>query len=228
MGKNLISELQNRRETEIYEYDLDSEPELLFTFTKHCDFVFHLAGVNRPQNADEFMQGNFGFTAALLGCLKKNNNKAPILITSSIQAEFNNPYGKSKKEAENLMLSYGRETNAKVLIYRLPNVFGKWCKPDYNSAVATFCNNVARNLPIQVNDPEAVINLVYIDDVVNEFINDLNGKENKSLPFCRVETEYYKKLGVIADLINSFKGSRINFSIPDMSDALQKNFTAHF
>jgi UDP-2-acetamido-2,6-beta-L-arabino-hexul-4-ose reductase len=228
IGKNLIAALHNRKDTEIFEYDLDSDPELLYTYTKDCDFIFHLAGVNRPQNTDEFMQGNFCFTFTLLDSLKKYKNKAPILITSSIQAELNNPYGKSKKEAENLLLSYKQETEAKVLIYRLPNVFGKWCRPNYNSAVATFCNNVAQNFPIQVNDPNAVINLVYIDDVINDFINALDGKENKGLPFCRVETEYYKKLGFIADLLNSFKESRMNLSIPDMSDTFTKKLYSAF
>jgi UDP-2-acetamido-2,6-beta-L-arabino-hexul-4-ose reductase len=228
IGKNLIAELRNQKDAEIFEYDLDTKPELLETYTEECDFVFHLAGVNRTQNTDEFMQGNFSFTSTLLNCLKKYKNKAPVLNTSSIQAELNNPYGKSKREAENLLLSYKEETDSKVLIYRLPNVFGKWCRPNYNSVVATFCYNVSNNLPIQVDDPNVVINLVYIDDVVNEFTNALDGKENKSSLFCHVDTEYYKKLGDIAALINSFKESRINLSIPDMSDAFSRKLYSTF
>jgi UDP-2-acetamido-2,6-beta-L-arabino-hexul-4-ose reductase len=228
IGKNLVATLRNQNDIEIFEYDLDTKPELLDSYTRDCDFVFHFAGINRPQNENEFMQGNFGFTSKLLEYLKNHNNKSPVLITSSVQAELSNPYGRSKKEAENLMLEYKKETGAKALIYRLPNVFGKWCKPNYNSVVATFCNNIANNLPIKVSDPNVVINLVYIDDVVNEFINALYGNENKTAVFCHVKTEYYKKLSSIADLIHSFKQSRIDLSIPDMSDTFTKKLYSTF
>ena len=155
VGKNLIAQLHNIKdgkakkdgltsELTLYEYDMDTNPELLDLYTKDCDFVFHLAGVNRPKDENEFMEGNFGFTSALLQSLKKNGNKAPVLITSSIQAALDNPYGRSKKAGEDLLLDYGRENGVKTLIYRLPNVFGKWCRPNYNSAVATFCHNIAR------------------------------------------------------------------------------------
>ena len=162
VGKNLIAELKNRGYTDIFEYDLDTDPALLEQYARECEFVFHLAGVNRPQNEAEFMKGNFGFTSILLNSLKKYNNKAPVLITSSIQAELDNPYGKSKKAGEELMLSYSEETGARVYVYRLQNVFGKWCRPNYNSAVATFCHNIANGLPIQVNDPAVTMKLVYI------------------------------------------------------------------
>jgi len=179
IGKNLIAELRNRKYDYIFEYDRDTDPSLLDKYCKEADFVFHLAGVNRPKEHSEFMEGNFGFTSDLLDSLKKNNNTCPVMISSSIQAELDNPYGESKKAGENILFAFGKETGSKVLVYRFPNVFGKWCRPNYNSAVATFCHNVAHSLPIQVNDPSVVMNLVYIDDVVNELINSLEGKENK-------------------------------------------------
>lgn len=222
VGKNLISELKNRGFSDIFEYDVDSNPEHLDIYTNECGFVFHLAGVNRPQNPEEFMQGNYGFTSTLLENLKKHGNKAPVLITSSIQAELDNPYGKSKKAGEDLLFSYAMETGAPVYVFRLPNVFGKWCRPNYNSAVATFCNNIANDLPIQVNDPEVVLKLIYIDDLMNEFINALNGNVKKSNGFCQVEPVHTVKLGVIVDLIKSFRNSREDKSIPDMSDAFTK------
>lgn len=222
IGKNLVSELKNRGYKEIFEFDKDKDKTLLDKFTKECDFVFHLAGVNRPKNEDEFMKGNYGFTSELLELLKKHNNKSPILITSSIQAERDNPYGRSKKAGEDLVFSYGTETGVKVLVYRLPNVFGKWSRPNYNSAIATFCYNIARDLPITVNDPKVILNLVYIDDVVEEFINALNGKEHKEGKFCKIPISYQKSLGEIVELIYSFKKSRENLSIPDLSDEFTK------
>lgn len=222
VGKNLIAELKNRKCKDILEYDKDTDPSLLDAYVKECDFVFHLAGVNRPQNQEEYMEGNFGFTSILLDLLRKHNNKASVMISSSIQASLDNPYGQSKKAGEDLMFSYSRETGAKVLVYRFPNVFGKWCKPNYNSAVATFCNNIAHDLPIQVNDPSVVMNLVYIDDVVKELINALNGKENINGNFCEVPVSYTITLGEIADLIRSFKESRETLSVPNTANAFEK------
>ena len=222
MGKNLIAELRSRKYTEIFEYDRDTDSSLLDEYCKETDFVFHLAGVNRPKEQSEFMEGNFGFTSDLLDYLKKNNNNCPVMISSSIQAELNNPYGESKKAGEDLLFSYGEETGAKVLVYRFPNVFGKWCSPNYNSAVATFCHNIAHDLPIQVNDPSVVMNLVYIDDVVNELIDALEGNENKVDLFCEVPVVHTITLGEIVDLIYSFKKSRENRSVPNMSDAFTK------
>jgi UDP-2-acetamido-2,6-beta-L-arabino-hexul-4-ose reductase len=170
IGKNLIYELRNQKYNDIYEYDRDSNLEELDNFTKDCDFVFHLAGVNRPNNDNEFLEGNHGFTSTLLNKLKKHNNKCKIVFSSSIQSKLNNPYGLSKKAGEDLLLSYGVEEGVNVNIYRFPNVFGKWCKPNYNSVVATFSNNIANNLEINVNNPNTTINLVYIDDLVNELI----------------------------------------------------------
>ena len=186
IGKNLVAELKNRNYTEIFEYDKDTAIEKLDKYTKECDFVFHLAGVNRPDNKKEFMEGNFGFTDKLLDHLKKHKNSAPVLITSSIQAELNNPYGKSKKAGEDLLLSYEKETGNKVLIYRLPNVFGKWARPNYNSAIATFCYNIANDLEIKINDPATVMQLVYIDDVVKDFISLLEKREVDLETYCSI------------------------------------------
>lgn len=222
IGKNLIAELKNKNYNDIYECDVTTTEEELNSYTRDCEFVFHLAGVNRPKDEDEFMKGNFGFTSTLLEKLKSNNNKAPILITSSIQAELDNPYGKSKKAGEDLMFEYEQETGAKAIVYRLPNVFGKWCRPNYNSAVATFCNNIANDLPITVNDPNVVMNLVYIDDVVEEFISALEGNSNKEGMFCKIKTVHSIKLGEIVDLIYSFKKSREDLSVANMNDAFAK------
>ena len=222
IGKNLIAELKNRKYTDIYIYDMDTEPSLLEEYCKDADFVFHLAGVNRPTEQSEFMEGNFGFTSDLLNSLKKHNNTCPVMISSSIQAELDNPYGESKKAGEDLLFAYGKETGSKVLVYRFPNVFGKWCRPNYNSAVATFCHNIAHDLPIQVNDPSVVMNLVYIDDVVNELINALEGNENTVDLFCEVPVTHTITLGEIVDLIYSFKKSREDRSVPNMSEAFAK------
>jgi UDP-2-acetamido-2,6-beta-L-arabino-hexul-4-ose reductase len=222
IGKNLIAELKNRKHTNIFEYDMDTDPALLDQYCKEADFVFHLAGVNRPKDQSEFMEGNFGFTSTLLATLSEYKNNCPIMISSSIQAELDNPYGKSKKAGEDLLFRYGKESGAKVLVYRFPNVFGKWCRPNYNSAVATFCHNIAHDLPINVNDPSVVMHLVYIDDVIEELINALNVKESKAGDFCEVPVVCTITLGEIADLIYSFKRSRDERSIPDMSDAFTK------
>lgn len=222
IGKNLIAELKNRGYDEIYEYDLGCDERALDEYTKDCEFVFHLAGVNRPKDTKEFMEGNFGFTSVLLDKLKQNDNKAAVLITSSIQALLDNPYGISKKAGEELMFNYSKETGAKVYVYRLPNVFGKWCRPNYNSAVATFCYNIAHGLDITVNDPSVVMNLVYIDDVVNEFISAMEGKPNIIEGYGKVPTEHTVLLGKIAKMIQSFKDSRKNLEVPLMADGFEK------
>jgi len=222
IGKNLIVELKNRGYTDILEYDKDTDLSLLDEYCKEADFVFHLAGVNRPQEQSEYMEGNLGFTSKLLDTLKKYKNTCPVLMSSSIQAELDNPYGKSKKAGEDLLFAYSKETGVKVLVYRLPNVFGKWCKPNYNSAVATFCYNIAHNLPITVNDPTAVMNLVYIDDVVEELISALQEKANCAGQFCEVSPVYNIRLGEIVDLIYLFKNSREERTVPDMKDSFTK------
>lgn len=222
VGKNLIAELKNKGYMNIFEFTRESDPSLLEKYTKECDFVFHLAGVNRPKNEVEFMEGNFSFTSKLLGLLKKQNNRSPILLTSSIQAEKDNPYGKSKKAGEDLLIDYHNKTGAKVYIYRLPNLFGKWSKPNYNTVVATFCHNIARNLDIQVNNPEIELNLSYIDDVLEEFIRALEGEPTIENDYCRVPVTHHIKLGELAELIKGFKNSRTNLSIPDMDDVLTK------
>ncbi len=222
VGKNLIAELKNRGYEDIFEYARDTDKSLLDKYTKECEFVFHLAGVNRPKDETEFMKGNFGFTSELLDLLEKHDNKAPVLITSSIQAERDNPYGKSKKAAEDLLFNYSKETGAKVLVYRLTNLFGKWSRPNYNSVVATFCYNIARNLDIQINNPKVELELCYIDDVVDEFIRAMEGNPTIEGKFCVVPITHKIKLGELAELIQSFKESRKDLSIPDMEDSLTK------
>ncbi|NMH73902.1 capsular polysaccharide biosynthesis protein CapF [Bacillus sp. RO2] len=222
IGKNLISELRNRNYTDIYEYSRDTDPVLLDEYCKDADFVFHLAGVNRPKDQSEFMDGNYGFTSILLETLKKHQNTCPIMISSSVQANLENPYGISKRAGEELIFQYSNQTGARALVYRFPNVFGKWCKPNYNSAIATFCHNIANGLPINVNDPNVKMNLVYIDDVIEELINALNRNENKIDEFCEVPVVHTITLGEIVDLIYSFKQSREERTIPDMSNSISK------
>lgn len=233
IGKNLVAELNNIKESKargynlspeltFFEYDVDTDPSLLDGYCRDADFVFHLAGVNRPKEQSEFMEGNFGFTSVLLDTLKKHRNNCPVMLSSSIQAEFDNPYGVSKKAGEDLLFHYGKEVGADVLIYRFPNVFGKWCRPNYNSAVATFCNNIANDLPIQVNNRSANMTLVYIDDVVKELISALEEKPNRVGEFCMVPIEHKITLGEIVDLIYSFKESRGNLQVVDLGDRFTK------
>lgn len=223
VGKNLVAELKNRGYEEIYEYDIDTKPELLDEYAKKCEFIFHLAGVNRPDKEEDFMKGNFGFTSILLEKLKFYHNTCPILITSSIQASLDNPYGKSKKAGEDLMFSYAKETGAQVFVYRFTNLFGKWCRPNYNSVVATFCHNIANGLPIQINDENVELNLAYIDDVVDELINTMNGKATiDENGFGYVPVTHLVRLGNIANLIKSFKESRENLMLPNMEDEFSK------
>jgi UDP-2-acetamido-2,6-beta-L-arabino-hexul-4-ose reductase len=222
VGKNLIAELNNRGYKKFYKFDIDTDKSLLDEYAKNCEFVFHLAGVNRPKDEKEFMEGNFGFTSELLKLLKKHNNKAPILITSSIQAERDNSYGNSKRAGEELLFNYSNATGVKALVYRLPNLFGKWSRPNYNTVVATYCHNIARDLDIQMNNPEAELTLCYIDDVINEFVRALEGNPTKKNEYCSVPVVHQIKLGDLADSIKSFKDSRNNLSLPNMEDTLTK------
>lgn len=222
IGKNLIAELKASTEHEILSFDRETDPALLDIYCADADFVFHLAGVNRPKEQAEFMEGNFGFTSTLLDSLKKYDNRCPVMISSSIQAELNNPYGESKKAGEKLLQAYGQETGSKVLVYRFPNVFGKWCLQNYNSAIATFCHNITRGLPISVNNPDVILTLVYIDDLVMELVRALDGKENRVQTFCEVPITHQIRLGTIVALLNSFKTSREERSVPDMSDSFTK------
>ena len=222
IGKNLISELKATTDHEVFSYEKDTDPTLLDTYCSEANFVYHLAGVNRPKDQADFMEGNVGFTSNLLDTLKKYNNQCPVMISSSIQAELNNPYGESKKAGEELLQAYGQETGSKVLIYRFPNVFGKWCQPNYNSAVATFCHNTARDLPITINDPKVILTLVYIDDVVKELVRALDGQENRVMTICEVPISYQVSLATIVALLSSFKASREERAIPNMSDVFTK------
>jgi len=222
VGKNLIAELNNKGYYDILSFTRDSDVTILEQYTKECDFVFHLAGINRPKDEQEFMEGNYGLTSQLLGLLKKHENNSPILLTSSIQAEKENAYGKSKKAGEDLLLNYSSETGGDVFIYRLPNLFGKWSKPNYNTVVATYCHNISRGLDIQVNNPDVELSLAYIDDVLEEFVRALEGNPTIQNNLCILPVTHNIKLGQLADLIKSFKESRANLSIPNMEDELTK------
>ena len=228
LGKNLVSNLRLNKDITIFEYDKDNTLEELNNYTANCDFVFHLAGVNRPKNNSEFMEGNFGFTSTLLDYLKKNHNTCPIMISSSIQAELNNDYGKSKKAGEDLIFNYGKENNLNVYIYRFPNLFGKWCRPNYNSAVATFCNNIANDIPIHVNDEQTLLTLAYVDDVCNELINCMNNNPTKNGDFCIVPVQYKKTLGEIVELLNSFKKNDKGIMVPSTGDEFTKKLYATY
>jgi UDP-2-acetamido-2,6-beta-L-arabino-hexul-4-ose reductase len=222
IGKNLIAELRNKGYLDVLEINRQSEPSLLEKFTKDCDFVFHLAGVNRPDDESEFMEGNFEFTSKLLQLLKKQNNQSPVVFTSSIQAEQDNPYGTSKKGAENLLFTYGKDSGVKVLVYRLTNIFGKWCKPNYNSAIATFCHNIARDKEIQIYNTDATITLSYIDDVLVEFLKALDGKESVDGQFCCIPVTHKITVGELANKLYSFKKNRDTLIMPSLESALDK------
>lgn len=244
VGKNLVYNLRNiaqgknRTRTnllvnEIFEYDLDTDPALLDKFCAEADFVFNLAGVNRPKDQSEFMQGNFGFATVLLDTLKKHNNTCPVMLSSSVQATLigrygQSDYGKSKLAGEELFFTYAQDTGAKVLVYRFPNLFGKWCRPNYNSAVATFCNNIANDLPIQVNDSSTELELLYIDDLVEEMLDALESKEHRCNyngleavadnqgRYCFVPTTHKATLGQIVELLESFRDQPKTLQLPEI------------
>ncbi len=245
VGKNLSAALENIRDgkdkthpelkiDKLYLYDIDSSAELLEEGCQNADFVFHLAGVNRPQNEKEFMEGNFGFSSKLLDTLKKYNNTCPVLLSSSVQAtligRYDSEYGRSKKAGEQLFFEYGEQSGAKVLVYRFPNLFGKWCRPNYNSAVATFCHNIANDLPITVNDPSVRLELLYIDDLVEELILALQGKEHRcefdgidavlceNGKFCAAPITHKVTLGEIVELLNQFSGQPDKLVMPEIPE----------
>lgn len=245
VGKNLCAALRNIRESkdrtrpaltgnvEVFAYDIDSTPEELDTYCAEADFVFNLAGVNRPKEASEFRAGNFGFASTLLSTLKKHGNTCPVMLSSSIQASLvgryaEGEYGRSKRDGEDLFLQYAAETGAKVLVYRFPNLFGKWCRPNYNSAVATFCHNIANSLPIQVNDPSTRLTLLYIDDLIAEMLDALEGREhrcefdglqpiwNEAGRYCYVPTEHSVTLGEIVELLHAFHEQPNTLVVPEI------------
>lgn len=244
VGRNLVAQLKNIRDGKalwypvgqditVYEYDIDSTPQELEAYCSDADFVFNLAGVNRPENPEEFMQGNFGFASQLLDALERHGNRCPVMLSSSIQATLtgryaDGEYGKSKKAGEELFFEYGERTGARVLVYRFPNLFGKWCRPNYNSAVATFCHNIANGLPIQVNDPSVQLELVYIDDLVDEIIGALAGKEHHCefdgietvlTPegrYCAVPVSHHATLGEIAGLLEEFAAQPQTLTVPEI------------
>ena len=243
VGKNLVAALKNIKDgkdrthpaisiEEIYSYDIDSSAEFLEEACKNADFVFNLAGVNRPQNTEEFMQGNFGFASTLLDTLKKYNNTCPVVLSSSIQAtlvgRYDGDYGRSKKAGEDLFFEYAEKTGAKVLVYRFPNLFGKWCRPNYNSAVATFCNNIANDLEITVNDPSVQLELLYIDDLIDEMLLAVEGKEHHcefdgidtvlcdNGKYCAAPITHKVTLGEIVELLESFKNQPQTLLMPEI------------
>ena len=245
VGKNLTEALKNIRDgkdrthpelniEELYLYDIDTDPELLDDYCRDADFIFNLAGVNRPQNTEEFMQGNFGFASKLLDTLKKHNNTCPVMLSSSIQAtligRYDSDYGRSKKAGEDLFFDYAEKTGARVLVYRFPNLFGKWCRPNYNSAVATFCNNIANDLAITVNDPSVQLELLYVDDLVDEMLLALEGREHRcgfdgidtvlceNGKFCAAPTTHKVTLGEIVELLNSFKNQPQTLLMPEIPE----------
>lgn len=222
IGKNLITALKNHLYTDVYEYDKGSAPADLEKYCREADIIYHLAGINRPEEETQYREGNVCFTQQLLALLKKSNRSCPVIYSSSIQAVLNNPYGISKKAGEDAIIAYAKETGAKISIYRLPNVFGKWCRPNYNSAVATFCHNISHDLPITINRRETLIKLVYIDDLVEELLGAMDGSEIRDGYFCEVPVIYLNTLGRIADLIYSFHSIRDKLALPDMSDAFTK------
>lgn len=243
VGKNLCSALKNIRDGkdgtrlelnigEIFKYDLDTDPSLLDEYCAKADFVFNLAGINRPLNPEEFMQGNFGFASTLLDTLKKKGNTCPVMLSSSIQAtcigRYDSDYGRSKKAGEELFFAYSEETGAKVLVYRFPNLFGKWCRPNYNSVVATFCNNIANDLPITVSDRNAQLELLYIDDLVVEMLDALEGKEHYCTfdgidtvlcddgKYCAAPITHKVTLGEVVDLLDSFRSQTRTLILPEI------------
>lgn len=219
ISKNLIAELERREGVEVLPFDIDTPAEMLKKYCGECDFVYNLAGVNRPEHVEEFMTGNFGFASDLVNMLRKCGNNCPVMISSSIQAALKNPYGQSKKAGEDMLFAYGQETGAPVYIYRFPNVFGKWCRPNYNSVVATFCYNIAHGLPIQVNDRNTVLHLVYIDDVVEELLQALDRHPHvNSDGYCYVPVVHEIALGEIVNLLYSFRESRQNLMLPNMTE----------
>lgn len=221
IGKNLVEKLKEANKYEIITIDRENTKEELHQGVLSADFIFHLAGINRPETEEEFFEGNSGLTGEIINLLKSCNKNTPVLITSSIQADLDNAYGKSKKMAEEELVNYNKETGAKIYIYRLPNVFGKWCRPNYNSAVATFCNNIATGKEVWVSDPSIEMTLVYIDDVVRCFINSMETEEVIE-GFAAVDVEHKATLGRIVELLNSFKESRKNLMVPNMGDAFEK------
>ena len=245
VGKNLVATLKSIQSGkdrtrpnivigDIYEYDVDTDPALLDGYCENADFVFNLAGVNRPEDPDDFMRGNHGFAGTLLDSLKRHGNTCPVMISSSIQAtcigRYDSDYGRSKRAGEELLFTYGREYGAKVLVYRFPNLFGKWARPNYNSAVATFCNNIARDLPITVNDPSVSLELLYIDDLVAEMLDALEGKEHRCVfdgintvltddgEYCAAPITHKVTLGEIVELLHTFKNQTSTLIVPEIPD----------
>lgn len=242
VGRNLVAQLKNIRDGkatwygeipnggigEIFEYDLDTDPAMLDEWCSRAGFVYNLAGVNRPKDPKEFMTGNFGFASTLLQTLERHGNRCPVMLSSSIQAELDNPYGQSKLAGEELFFEYGRRTGAHTLVYRFPNLFGKWCRPSYNSVVATFCHNMAHGLPLRVDDPTKELRLTYIDDVVDELIAALQGREHRDGKLCFVPVEHRVTLGRIVELLQGFHEDPLRLGLPELDDQFTRKLHATY
>jgi UDP-2-acetamido-2,6-beta-L-arabino-hexul-4-ose reductase len=229
VGRNLTAELANHGQHEVFGYDLGGTEAELEAALARADFVFHLAGVNRPKDASEFEAGNRGFTGRVLGLLEKHDRRIPVVLTSSIQAVQDNPYGASKRGAEEEAFAWAGRTGGRALVYRLPNLFGKWCRPNYNSVVATFCHNIARGLPIEVNDPDRVLELVYIGDLLDEFLLALDGRQHAGADgYCFAPVTHRIALKELADTLHSFRLSRGTLTLPDFSSPLTRALYATY
>lgn len=228
VGRNLCSVLLEDKELNVLRFDRENSQKDLEKYLEKADFIFHLAGINRPKEESEFLEGNTFFTEQLLESLQKQNRQIPILFTSSIQAESDNPYGKSKKQAEMAIFDWAKKNKCPVYIYRLPNLFGKWSRPNYNSVIATFCYNVSRGIDIQINDPRTVLSLAYIDDVVTEFMSAMEGRANRVGKYCYVKRVYKVELGKLAEKIIKFNESRKNLIMPSLRSQLERNLYATF
>jgi UDP-2-acetamido-2,6-beta-L-arabino-hexul-4-ose reductase len=228
IGTNLVVALRNKTQHNIIQFDIENSHTELETYLKDADFIFHLAGINRPKEKSEFQIGNVDFSRKLLEILYKQKQKTPIIFSSSIQASLGNPYGQSKKAAEALFKEYSKKTNAKVTVFRLQNVFGKWCKPNYNSVAATFCYNISHNLPVSISDVNTKMDLVYIDDVINAFTGEINSKDTESFLYKDVQPSYTLTLGKLAEILESFKDFRKELLAPDFSDQFMKKLYATY
>lgn len=226
IAKNLIEHLKRDKSIKLYLYSKDDSLSILEVYTQEVDFIFHLAGVNRPKNNKEFYEGNSNLTKFIVNILIKNDKKTPIVFPSSVQANLSNDYGKSKLEAENIILDYSKESQSNVYIYRLTNTFGKWSKPNYNSVIATWCNNIANDLEIQVNNKDVGLNLVYVDDVVKSFIEKLELRSDKQ--YFTIDTIYQKTLGEIEELLYSFKENRKSLIIPNVASGFERALYATY
>jgi UDP-2-acetamido-2,6-beta-L-arabino-hexul-4-ose reductase len=226
IAKNLIEHLKRDEDIKLYLYNKTDSLDMLEAYVKEVDFIFHLAGVNRPKDTKEFYEGNSNLTKTITDMLIKVKKQTPILLSSSVQSELDNDYGKSKLEAEKLLINYAKQTSAKVFIYKLPNVFGKWSKPNYNSVISTWCHNITHGVDIQINDRGVELNLVYVDDVAKSFMEKLESKSDEQ--YFKIDTVYKKTLGQIEELLYQFRDNRTNLIIPNVASSFERALYATY